>query len=323
MKGWNKIAICFVAALAAVSAFWSVKEICSASDSDDKAKVQSHDVESAPSVTKPMIIWFHSGASNSPESLKLALSSGLITHVILLYMHRADADWKANTAVQKAIEIVKKSDAKLIWSRDLWPYYANAGIKLSDLFDPNYYIKEIRALRAEAKEIGAGFVSLDNEAYANSRMKHYLKGRRKLSHEDLDKLRAAIDKTVATVGKVDFTMHAGWSSRPCVAILAQLGRNRICEETYWLDEERYKAIKYPYEIFGVYVNTVRKRPGKPNAPYFLVSDIFERAWLWSDTKGLFLFTDSKNAMAVAKELLAYANNLPRKGSFESKGPNSP
>ncbi len=61
------------------------------------------------------------------------------------------------------------------------------------------------------------------------------------------------------------------------------------------------------------------RPEKPNAPYFLVSDVFEKSWLWSDKKGVFLYTDRKKALAVAKELLAYANKLPKVGTVETKG----
>lgn len=323
MKLFNKILMYFVAVSAVAFAFWLVNKICSASDFGGESYVQVNDVNNTPPVTKPMIIWYHGGSGYSLESLKTAISSGLITHAMVIYMHRADADWKTNANVRKAIEIVKKSDVKLIWGHSLWPLYANEAIKLSDFFDPNYYIQEIKALRSEAKKIGADFVCLDNEPYGNSLMKYYLKGRRKPTAKEREKLKAAIEQAVATVGKLDFTMHAGAIGRPSFAILAQLAQNRICEQTYWFDEERYKTIKYPYEIFGVYVNTVRSRPEKPNAPYFLVSDVFERSWLWSDKKGVFLYADRKKALAVSRELLAYVNRLPRTVSVESEGTDSP
>jgi hypothetical protein len=233
---------------------------------------------------------------------------------MISYMHRADASWEKSDKVLQAIKMVKDSEAKLIWCRDLWPYYKNEGIKLSEFFDPDYYTKEILAIRSEAKKIGADFVCLDNEAYGNSIMKYYLKNSKKLTREELDKLRTAIEKTVATVGKVDFTMHAGWSSRPCFALLAQLGNNRICEETYWFDEKRYKTIRYPYEIFGVYVNTVRENKQNPNQPYFLISDIFERSKLWADKKGLFLYSDGKNSLKVAKALCDYSKTLTQRST---------
>jgi len=322
MRQLNKSLIRFGVVFAVGFVFWPMLRVYSASDSKREPNIQPSDVNSAPAKTKPIVIWFHS-YYYSDESLKTALSSGLITHVMLQHMHRADSDWKTNAPVRKAIEVMKKSDAKLIWSRNLWPYYNNENIKLSDFFDPSYYIQEINALRAEAKEMGADFVSLDNEPYGKSIMAYYLKSRRKPTVREREKLKAAVKQAVATVGKIDFTMHAGAIGRPSFAILAQLAQNRICEQTYWFDKERYKKIKYSYEIFGAYVNTTRKRPEKPHAPYFVVSDVFERSHLWSDKKGVFLYTTREKAPALAKELVAYAKRLPEKASVETKGPDSP
>lgn len=304
----------FAAASVAALVFWSIVKIYSASASDGQFHVEPDNGKKGPPVTKPTIIWFHSGAGYSLESLKTAISSGLITHVMLTYMHRADADWKTNADVRKAIEMVKKSDVKLIWGRNLWPYYANKNIKLTDIFDPNYYAREIYHLRAEGKEMGADFVAFDTEPYADSPMKLYLKGEKRirLTAMELQRLELVIKEVARTTGKVDFVFPAGsldWQHP--YNILAGLGQSRIAENTYYANEKTIKAIKYPYEIFGAYVNTIRKRPENPDSPYFLVSDILDNSQLWSKRKGLFLYTDKEKVRAVAKELVAYANSLPR------------
>ena len=96
------------------------------SDSTAQDTIAQTDVNetSQASVTQPQIIWFHSVSSNDPASLKLALSSGMVSHVLMLYMHRNDADFR-DEKVQYATRLVKAYGAKLIWCRDLWPYYKN------------------------------------------------------------------------------------------------------------------------------------------------------------------------------------------------------
>lgn len=287
-----------------------------------------NNLKTAQAREKPMIIWFHSAYGNSLESLKTALSSGMISHVIVLYMHRKDRDWKANQKVRKAVEMVKNSDAKLIWCRDMWAYWAIENAKPGDLLDPNYYIQEIRHLRAEAKEMGADFVAFDTEPYGRSPMKPYLftgKGHIKLSNKQVQQLKSIIKKTIQAVGKVDFILQAGrvyYKDHPW-EIIAELGKNRISECTYYVDEKLVKSIEYPYEIFGAHLNTTRYRAINPKRPYFLVSDIFENSHLWSAKKGLFLYSTTDRCLAVAKDLVAYAKSLPSRHSVESKEPNNP
>jgi len=281
-----------------------------------------NNLKTAQAREKPMIIWFHSAYGNSLESLKTALSSGMISHVIVLYMHRKDRDWKANQKVRKAVEMVKNSDAKLIWCRDLWPYYAINDTKYEDLFNPLYYIQEIRHLRAEAKEMGADFVGLDTEPYGNSPMKLYLKGkdRIRLNYGKRQQIKLAIEKVVQEAGKIDFILPAGSGSTDHPHnIIANLGKIRIAESTYHANEEYIKKLQYPYEIFGVYLNTVKRNEQNPKAPFVLVREIFdERPYLWSNKKGLFLYTDRNRCLAVAKDLVAYAKTLPYKNSTKAK-----
>jgi hypothetical protein len=276
-------------------------------------------------MTKPIIIWFHSGLVNHPETLRTALSSGLITHVLLLYSHRADRDWKADSRLKKMVEIVKKSDAKLIWCRDMWAYWAIEYNKPGDLFDPLYYIREIKYLRAEAKEVGADFVALDAEPYGKSPMIPYLsagKGHIKLNNKQREQLKSAIKKTVQTVGQVDFIHPAGWlyyKEHP-YEIMAKLGRFRITGSTYYAHERSIKNTQFPYEIFGAHLNPVRYRAINPKRPYFLVSDIFENSHLWSSKKGLFLYSTREGYPAVASALVDYANTLPVRNTVEANRP---
>ncbi len=296
--------------------------LCFAANNRKDAGTQTSDSGSTIEKPKPMIIWFHSCNSNKLESLRHVLSSGLVTHALILYMHRADADWKTKPEVQKAIEMVKKSDVKLIWCRDLWPYYNDKGIKLSDFYDPNYYIQEVNYLRFEGKQIGADFVALDTEPYGRSIMKHYLKNKKWPSAEEMKNLRMVVSRTVAVTGKVDFVLPAG-SARPAhpYHALAGLGNFQISEYTYYDKKRRRNVVRWPNEIFGVYVNVSRENPRTPASPYFLVSDIFERSELWSDSKGVFLYTDGRNQPAVAEALASYAKRLPRKASLKPEESN--
>lgn len=271
---------------------------------------KTNDANEPQSKDKPIIIWFHNGATDPPEALSTALSSGLITHVMIKYLHRTEADWKKNKSVIQAIEIAKKSPAKLIWSRNLWPYRKQENIQIESFFDPNYYLQEIQSVRSEAKQIGADFIALDVEAYAYSIMKRYLQGRNKLTFLQRDQLRDTIEKVVQKAGQVDFVYPGGFvrSAHP-YNILCRLGKNRISEDTYYADETRLRKVVYQYEIFGAYLNTVRENKVNPHLPYYLVPEIFEKSYLWSDKKGLFLYPKERSAFVVAKELLAYSENL--------------
>lgn len=260
----------------------------------------------------PIIIWFHNGYSDNVAALKTALSSRLISHVMIKCMHRKDFDYRSKKDVLKAIEIVKKSGAKLIWSRGLWTLYDVEGSSAKDFFDPDYYIRELQILRWEGKEVGADFVAIDNEPYAYTPVKKHWRGRKKVSPEERERLNRVISEVVGKIGKVEFVYPGGYirSEHPA-NILSKLGKFRIATDTYWFDEKRIKSIQYEYEIFGAYINTVRD-DGRWRRPYFLVSDIFERSDLWSDKKGLFLYSREHNALAVAQELAAYSRQLPFK-----------
>jgi hypothetical protein len=279
----------------------------------------------------PMIIWHYCAYRDSTESLRIALSSGLITHVSVGgTLHRKDRYYKKNPKILKAnikaleaVRIVKNSGAKLIWWRWLWPGYSIEQSSAEDLFDPDYYIQEIKILRAEGRALGADFVALDTEAYAHTPVGKYLRHKHGLNTKQREQLKLTIDKAVSIVGKVDILRPGGsrYSLHPA-QIIARLGRYRLSGITRLADEKKRKPIKYPYEIFAAYLNTVKINQSDPRFCYFLVPEIFENSHLWSDKKGLFLYPKEGNALAIAKELVAYSRKLPFKASQQQKRPDS-
>jgi len=324
VKKTKKMCILFiVVGLSSILTACLVTVWASNKSTEDPNQARQQDSGSQPE-EKPMIIWFHNGATYSTLSLKTAISSGLITHVMLLYMHRADRDWKANRDVQEAIKIVKKSDAKLIWCRCLWVLYAIENSKHSDLFDPLYYIQEIQNLRAEAKEMGADFVALDAEPYGHSPMKYYLFGNR-LDGQQKEQLKLAVRRAVGVVGKVDFIRPGGSANRGGPAeILAKLGKYRFSGISKSVNALKHKPPYevYPYEIFAAYLNTFKKDTGEPQFTYFLVPEIFENSHIWSDKEGLLLYPREKNTLAVARELVTYARGLPIMNRKQNQKPDS-
>ncbi len=261
----------------------------------------------------PIIIWFYSGEHGSTESLKVALRSGLITHVMVLYRNRKDGTWYSKKTVHEAIRIVKNSDAKLIWSRSLWPYYNIKGSGKGNLVDPAYFIREINTIRNEAKQMGADFVALDIEANANSPLKSYLGGndRIRLKQEQLSRIERAVDAAIARVGRVDFVLPAASTAKDHPwNILVKLGKLRISEHTYYDNEKMIKNLRYPYDIFGAFLNPVKANEREPRKPYFLPSEIFRKSDYWSNKKGLFLYTSKPKSLRVAQMLVEYAQELP-------------
>lgn len=265
-----------------------------------------------PPVAQPVVIWFHSVSSNSLESLQQALSSQLINHVLMLYMHRNDADWQTSEKAQAAIELVKASKAKLIWCRDLWPYYKIKDGQAEDLFDPNYYVNEVKHLRAEAAAIGADLVALDTEPYGDSPLKKYLKNKQAYTAGNFRNLTTTIESALQRLKKVDYILPAGSTARlHPYNLLSQLGVNRISETTYYNRSDRVARIKYPYEIYGVYVRPYRRNPDHSLLPFYLVTDVFEQSQIWSHKKGVMLYTDGKHCDRTALALGQYAQYVLR------------
>ena len=257
----------------------------------------------------PILIWYHNVHRDSPSALKTALSSGLISDVMIKCLNRKDFNFERARCVIEAVEIAREFGVGIIWSRAFWPTYKLAESRLEDLFDSKYYVNEIRIIREEKEAVGANAVALDVEAHGHSPIKRYMKGKERFGFREAIRLKNVIDRVIKIVGKVDFLMPAGSNriSHPynCISGLAN---SRISEHTYYANEKILKSIKYPYEIFGVYLNTVKENQMSPKLPYYLVPEIFAKSYLWSNKKGLFLYPKEGNALAVAKELVKYSKN---------------
>ena|GEM_PF-2015302 len=276
----------------------------------EPAEIGGAEVVTDAGTVQPPVIWFHSAGSNPPESLDVALSSGLVTHVLLLSMHRADLD-QEHPRVVNAVETIQQSGVKLIWGRCLWPYYEHMNISFEAALNSDYYSEEIEHLRAEAAVVGADAVALDLEPYGTSPMKPYLKGDYEFSDDQVVLLQAAVQDTVIGTGTVDYVFPAGsWDPRHPYSVLSSLGRIQISEHTYYNNEAFINLIPYEYDIFGAHLNTVREHPEWPTHPYFLVEDLFMQSDLWSETDGLFLYSYFEDSLAVAENLVRYAATLP-------------
>jgi hypothetical protein len=202
---------------------------------------------------------------------------------------------------------------KVIWSRSIWPNHIIDDVRLSDYFDPDYYINEIKILRKETEKLGADYTSLDMEPYAYCPMQKLWRNRFSLSPQQERLLTDAMDKVFAAVGQVDFIYPGGYvRSKHPANVFARLGKIRISTDTYYDNPDRLKLIKYPYDIFGLDVDTQRYNKHMPQLPFYLVSDIFERSELWSHKKGVFIYPNEHRALAVARALVEYRSEINRR-----------
>ena len=278
----------------------------------DKVHPEAKEAQSSSPSPEPVVIWYHNVHRDPPVALETAISSGLITHVIVKCIHRNDFDYKKHPPTLAALKLAKNSDVTLIWSRPLWIMYDVANSRPDDLFDPAYYINEINMIRDEARAMGAQEVALDTEPYADSPLKKYLKGKVSLTNQQIATLKSVVDQVIKTVGKVDYIYPAGSNQKHHPHnYISQLGASRIAEYTYYDNQKRLDKMRFAYEIFGAYVHTTKKNSKYPHLQYFLVPEIFEnKAALWSVKEGLFVYPMERHALAVAKEMVKFAQTPP-------------
>lgn len=261
---------------------------------------------------EPMqIIWFHSAAGWSDESLRLALASGRVTHVVVKGMHRADMSVN-DPHVVSAIEIVRQSDAQLIWCRNLWPYENQTDVQQSDFFTAEYYERELEQLGIEADLIGVDLTAFDPEPYGSSVMKPLIKGGGglvPLSEIQKQQLIEAVAGALDVYPPADYTLVAGTNlADNAYNFLNKLGQIKISQSTYYLNEWRIAHLTYHYDIFGAHLRTDPYRAGHPESPYFTIETLFERSDLYAEKDGLFLFASRLDALSVAQDLFDYSGN---------------
>lgn len=260
-----------------------------------------------PSGIPDVTIWSFSGKRDEPESLATALRSKLISHVAFFVGNRVTSSTLDKPPTQEAIRIAKEAGVELILVRFLWQTQPAPESELSILLNADYYVGQIELLRQEANQIGAKFVALDTETYGPTALTTYFRSR-SFTKEDYDNLTATIDVVVRRIGKVDFLLPAGSSRKyhPYIAI-ANLGKMRISEGTYYDREDAINAIKYPYEISGMYTNVTKENETHPWNRFFLPQEVFgNRASVWQRRQGLMIWPRETHADEVANMLADFA-----------------
>lgn len=256
---------------------------------------------------QPVIIWYHT-VDKDPEILRLALSGGVFTHVMLSTMHRYDRDLKYHfdhTCLRELRTICHEADVKVIWQRWAWPGYGLKNFRWNDIFDPNYYIEEIRNIRKEAQQIGAHFTCLDFEPYAKSLVRP-LRGR-SMTEKEYSQLIQAVEIAVKQAGQIDYVMPAAFPyprhtsfTRDMYRPVQKLGKFSIAEHTYYNNPSRLHCKDNIFDVFGAYcdVNPDYSVP----SPRFTPREILKRQDLWANKKGLFIYPGSrKNRSELAIE----------------------
>ncbi|MBN1123650.1 MAG: hypothetical protein JXA82_01485 [Sedimentisphaerales bacterium] len=281
-------------------------------DSEDQNTSPSGGSGGGSVLEKPEIIWCYGVGRHPLRSMQIAVDSGFITNVIMAVGNRETSDqlYKHYDTVQQAVAITKQADIKLTLVRYMWPSLPEAA-PLSLVFDLNHYLREIDLLKQEARQINADYIGFDLEPYNSTEIRQWISRKRTYQDRNEERLRGIVWEVIKRAGKVDYVYPAGsMSPYNPYNTLALLGKNRIAESTYYNNPTSLPQIKYPYEIFGAYLNTTTTNEYFPGSPYFLVEDIFESSDLWSKKKGLFMYPKEDKAQEVADALLAYRDRIP-------------
>lgn len=261
---------------------------------------------------KPVIIWFHNLAVKKPSTLEKAISNGIVSHALMLFLHPLDAplDHRAMVKVRRAVGVCRKYKTEVIWARTLWPTYKVEGIKKSVFFDPNYYAQAIRQIKAEASLIGVQLTAIDTEPYGYFPFKYEF--RKPWNVEDFNAVVRAVSQAIRKENRVDFVFPSAVSTKKRLYnALAELGKLKIAEHTYYDIPAIIKDKKIPYDIMGVYLNVTKHNDKHPTAPYFTPREILERQDLWAHKKGLFIYPDDENIEKVAEMLSKISDIQPR------------
>jgi len=255
--------------------------------------------------SRPVIIWW-ARLWDDPEILRLAISSGVFSHVMLVSLHEFDRPGDialSDPNLVKAVRYCKEKGVKVVWTRWLYPGYNQKKFKFKDAFDADYYKARIRELKSEAKAMGADYVAFDAEPYAKSVLTPYKTLRKcKLSKAEFNDMNRAIQVAVEAEGKVDFILPAATRfGRHLFDATRNLGELAVNEDTYYDVPARRRNIRR-YDIFGAYVGVRKKNDKHPKLPLFTPREILERQDLWAHTSGLFIYPGSaKNTALVARE----------------------
>jgi hypothetical protein len=300
------VSICAGLALLTISASCVAQAKQSDSNSEDRQDPNKTDLTTA-IPAQPVIIWYYC-ADEDPGTLRIALSSGIFTHVMLSAMHRYDRDLKYyfdHTNFRELRTICYEAGVKVIWERWAWPGHRLKNFRWNDIFDPNYYVEEIWNIRKEAQQIGADFTCFDFEPYGKSPVEIFRQ--RNMTEMEYLLLVQAVEAAVKQVGQVNYVMPAAFPyprhtsfKRDMYRPLQKLGRFSIAAHTRYNSPSRLYCKDNIFDVFGAYckVNPDYSVP----APCFTPREILERKDLWADKKGLFIYPGIRtNVLDVAIE----------------------
>lgn len=284
-----------------------------------KEKVLDETKAEDAAIAEPIIIWFHT-ADKDPNILRIALSGGIFTHVLFEGMHIDDVrSYRFNLKVREVLRICRSAKVKVIWGRWLWPGHNLTRFTGNEIFDADYYVRQISNIKKEARQMGADYTSLDLEPYGH----HAVKGltRRSLTESEFEMITGAIDTAVKVVGQVDYVMPAALPyprhtrfRRELYKSLQKLGRFSIAEHTYYNNESGLHCKNNIFDVFGAYCRKDPYRPKYPTVPYFAPREILERQDLWAHKKGLFIYPgEQKDLWETAIEFSKIKSIRPNKG----------
>lgn len=281
----------------------SVTNVSLISGGDEPSQSAKTDASASCSVSefeKPMVIWFHNAGSTKPASLRKVLSCGVITHVLILYLHPSDAPLNRQPNVVDAVRICRDAGVSVIWFRTLWPTYNVSGFTKERLYDESYYADLIRKIREEARNLQVEFVGIDTEPYGYFPFKEEL--RKTLRKDDFDKMRNAVSLAVEKEGAVDFVMPAGMLKKQMFDAVVELGKLKIAEFTYYDAPWKVNDPNTPFDIFGAYISVSKNNKVAPRYPFFTAQEILERQKLWSHKKGIMLYPKEDEVEALTKQI---------------------
>lgn len=269
---------------------------------------------------QPVIIWYHN-VSKDPHILRVALSGGVFTHVMLSAVHYDDIpDYfsRSDCEFQELLKICKQANVKIIWNRWAWPGYNFKNFTWDDIFNPAYYVKEIRHIKKEAQQIGAHFTCLDFEPYGKSLVRPLR--RRNMTEKEYSQLIQAVEIAVKEAGQIDYIMPAAFPyprhtrfERDMYRPVQKLGKFSIAEHTYYNHPGRLHCKDNIFDVFGAYCSKDPYRSESPNSPYFTPREILERQDLWAHKKGLFIYPGGgKNALETALEFSKIRRLRPKR-----------
>ncbi|MBN2455220.1 MAG: hypothetical protein JXB29_01580 [Sedimentisphaerales bacterium] len=289
---------------------------CFSNDAQSDTNGSTKETVSSVMEKRPMIIWFQD-IETGPEALDLAISSGLFSHVLLEGVNYLDRqNYYTVPKFRQSLEVLRKhKDVKIIWCRWLYPGHKLDNFKFEDAFDANYYVRQIRRIREEAKLMGADFVAFDVEPYVKCPL--LALPNRRIPEAKSNAIRDAIRTAVQSEGKVDFVLPAPFICQASLKHLyeatSEIGEDAIAEHTYRDVPKMRNDKRRPYDIFGAFVSVTKTDPNNPDTPFFTPREILERQELWSHKKGLLIFTGLyDNSISVAREFSKIGSVRPVK-----------